>query len=422
MRRFYLAGQNNFGNRGCEALVRSTVSLLESSFDSIEVLTPAISKELDQAQWPESSIHGLKFIPTFELPNRLLWWNRLASRVPWVKSLIRPNYELDRDVKSIIESCDGVLMTGGDVISLEYGLASLFWWSILADKAASMQVPVVLWAASVGPFSSDPVVENYMREHLRHYSAITVRETESLAYLQGLGIENVTLVADPAFVLKPQPFDVSGILPVELGTGILGFNVSPLIAKFRESDEDAKQLEQEVNNFIQDVLEKTSLSVLLVPHVDPLDGAAKNSDSVYMSKLLAQLGGEGGRLKIAPATLNATQIKFLLSQCRYFIGARTHATIGALSTGVPTISIAYSVKAKGLNKDLFDHTRYVLETPEVSRQTLWDSLETLQADEDAIRTLLAERIPLWRERAKGSVEVLQKVLAAKDNAAGRFKK
>lgn len=417
MHRFYLAGQNNFGNRGCEALVRSTVFLLESCFHPIEVLTPAINSDLDGSQWVESASHGVKFVSTFDLPSQLLWWSRFATRIPWVKSSFRPNFQLDQHVKSTIESCDAVIMTGGDVISLEYGLASLFQWSILADKAAEMQIPVILWAASVGPFSSDPVIEEYMRAHLLRYSAITVRETESLAYLQGLDLQNVTLVTDPAFVLTPEPFDVSGILPCAQGSGIMGLNVSPLIAKFRKSIEDAKQLEQEVIYFIQDVLNNTSLSVLLIPHVDPLDGSEGNSDSVYMAKLLKQLGGQVDRLTIAPRTLNATQIKYLLSQCRYFMGARTHATIGALSTGVPTISIAYSVKAKGLNKDLFGHTRYVLETPKVSRQTLWDSLVTLQNEEDDIRKVLAERVPLWRERAKGSVEVLQKVLADRQDKA-----
>jgi colanic acid/amylovoran biosynthesis protein len=419
MHRFYLAGQNNFGNRGCEALVRSTVSLIELFFDPIELLTPAIDSFLDGRQWPEASSHGVKFIPE-EAPHQLFWlywWDRIASRIPWVKYNIRPHYQLGQHIKSAIASCDAVIMTGGDVISLEYGMSSLFKFSFLIDKAAEMQIPVILWAASVGPFSSDPFIEKYMLKHLRNYSAITVRETESLAYLQSLGIEHVTLVTDPAFILSPEKFDVSGILPTRQGSGILALNVSPLIAKFRKSAEDAKQLEQEVIYFIQDVLDKTSLSVLLVPHVDPLNGNPENSDSVYMSKLLRKLGGQVDRLTIAPRTLNATQIKYLLSQCRYFLGARTHATIGALSTGVPTISIAYSVKAKGLNKDLFGHTRYVLETPKVSRQTLWDSLVTLQNEEDDIRSTLTQRIPLWRERAKGSVEVLQKVLADKTRKA-----
>ncbi len=416
MYRFYLAGQNNFGNRGCEALVRSTVSLLESCFDPLEVLTPTLDRHLDGRQWPQSSSHGVKFIPeeaTSQL-NWLFWWNRFATRVPWVKHNIKPPYQISQEVKSAIASCDAVIMTGGDIISLDYSLSSIFRYSLLIDQATEMQIPAILWAGSVGPFTKDPFVEKYMLGHLRRYSAITVRETETLAYLQGLGIENVTLVTDPAFVLTPEQFDISGILPTVQGSGILGLNVSPLIAKFRKSAEDAKQLEQEVVYFIQDVLTKTSLSVLLIPHVDPLDGSANNSDSAYMAKIFKQFGNhQEDRLKLAHPTLNATQIKYLLSQCRYFIGARTHATIGALSTGVPTISIAYSVKAKGINNDLFGHTRYVLETPSLSRKSLWESLETLQNEEADIKSLLAERIPLWRERAKGSVEVLQKMLKAK---------
>ena len=414
MKRFYFAGQSSFGNRGCEALVRSTTFLLETYFDEIEILTPSSNNKLDKLQWPEAANHGIKFIPEQSIPFRLRWWNRFATRVPWVKSHIKPAYQLDQHIKSAIESCDAVVMIGGDNISLDYGIGSLFKWSISVDNAAKMQIPVILWAASVGPFSSDPVIEQYMLVHLLNYSAITVRETESLAYLQGLGIENVTLVTDPAFVLTPEKFDVTNILPTTQGSGILGLNVSPLIAKFRKSVEDAKQLEQEVVHFVQDVLTKTSLSILLIPHVDPLDGSAINSDSVYMTRILNQLGGKGDRLNIAPPTLNAVQIKYLLSQCRYFIGARTHATIGALSTGVPTISIAYSVKAKGINKDLFGHTRYVLDTPSVSQISLSDFFETLQNEETEIRTILTDRIPIWRERAKGSVEVLQRLLAAKN--------
>ena len=37
MKRLYLSGQNNFGNRGCEALVRSTLELLKAEFGDVEV-------------------------------------------------------------------------------------------------------------------------------------------------------------------------------------------------------------------------------------------------------------------------------------------------------------------------------------------------------------------------------------------------
>ena len=46
-------------------------------------------------------------------------------------------------------------------------------------------------------------------------------------------------------------------------------------------------------------------------------------------------------------------IKGYISRCELFIGARTHATIAAYSTGVPTLVLGYSVKARGIAKDLF---------------------------------------------------------------------
>ena len=50
---------------------------------------------------------------------------------------------------------------------------------------------------------------------------------------------------------------------------------------------------------------------------------------------------------------NCRQQKYIISQCAYFIGASTPSTIAAYSTGVPTLVVGYSVKAKGIAKDLF---------------------------------------------------------------------
>lgn len=47
------------------------------------------------------------------------------------------------------------------------------------------------------------------------------------------------------------------------------------------------------------------------------------------------------------------ELKGIIAQCRFFIGARTHATIAAYSSGIPTLVVGYSVKARGIAKDLF---------------------------------------------------------------------
>lgn len=405
--RLYLSGQNNFGNRGCEALVRSITALMSETLGSVEMLVPTYNASLDKKQWSNADRHGLSFVAAHNVPSALLWWNRFASRLEWVKAYIDPSYTLPDDIQKDILQSDALIMTGGDVISLEYGLASLFYWSLQVDFAVKNNIPAILWAASVGPFASDPVVEKRMVEHLRRYSAITVRETASFEYLAKLGVPNVKLVADPAFTLTMESFDADD-LTFGGSSNILGFNLSPLVRGYRSNEESRQQLDRESIDFIKDVISTTNFSVLLIPHVDPLDGSNINSDSAYMKTLLAELGDFSDRVKLAPRTLNACQLKYLISKCRFFIGARTHATIAALSTGVPTISIAYSVKAKGINQDIFGHTNYVLETPKVSHQTLKSALQLLIDKENEIKVLLEAKIPELKKNTRISVELFLK--------------
>lgn len=407
--KLFLAGQNNFGNRGCEALVRSTAGMIRSRIPDANFLCPSHLINVDKNQWPDSDKLGVDFVNAPPFSDRLRWWARLCKVVPNLESVYRPAFPLDKESSSLISDADAIIMTGGDVISLDYGIWSLYFWANFIERTVDAGKPAILWAASVGPFSKNKAVEKEMVKHLKRYAAITVRETATLEYLNGLGIKDVKLVADPAFTMTPEPFDVTD-LTFGNNKNVLGFNVSPLVRGYRKDATSKEQLDKDVVDFIRDVVTKTDMSVLLVPHVDPLDGSSVNSDSAYMQGLLAQLPEHQARVKIAPRTLNAAQLKYLISNCRFFIGARTHATIGAFSTGVPTISIAYSVKAKGINRDLFGDTRFVLDTPNVTRSTLHDSLALLIQEEDATRQLLATQIPVFRENAYKSVDALAKIL------------
>lgn len=410
--RFYFAGHSNFGNRGCEALVRSSVQLLEEQFGKIEVLVPSYNAAADARQWPEHAEHGVRFVRAPELPTGILWWHRFARLAPALKNLWLPGYHVPADIEAEIDTVDAIIMIGGDVITLDYGLVSLLWHVGLANHFRMKGKPVMLWGCSTGPFTAEPAVERFMTTFLRSLDAVTVRETITKSYLDRLGVtDNVSVVADPAFVLEPQAIDCT-FLPPESVDGLLGLNVSPLIAKFRPQGEDPKVMQSELARFIDATLDSSSLSILLLPHVDSIDGTVEsnNSDSGYMREVLAMVKDPRDRVVMAPPGLNAAQLKHLLGRCRYFIGARTHATIGAISRGVPTISIAYSVKARGLNRDLFGDERFVLETPKVSASTLAESLATLRRDEPMIRESLASLMTLWKERTRVSAQVLADVL------------
>ena len=321
-----------------------------------------------------------------------------------------PPFSTDQLTTSHLRESSALIVTGGDNLTLDYGVMSLYQWARFVDNARSMGVPAILWAGSVAPFSGHAAVEKVMARHLQQYEAITVRETISLDYLKSIGVEQVKLVADPAFTLVPQAFDIVNTLAVDFSKPVLGFNVSPLIRRFRSDEASAKAMDREIISFLQYVTSDTDFSLVLVPHVDPLNGAEYNSDWHYMNGLLSNLSQVDEKIVFAPPTLNTCELKYLIRKCDYFIGARTHATIAALSQKVPTVSIAYSAKAKGINVDLLGSQRYLVETPKVSEKTLKEAFALLQTEEATIRTLLGEKLPEWHERALGSVDALKSIV------------
>lgn len=390
------------------------MNLLHSQFGDVEVLVPSDDIKLDQAQWPEAALHGVRFVNAFS-PWYNRYWVHLQRRipVPATKRVEWP-FPLPKNLKTLLSSVDAVLSVGGDLYSLDYGVPSILM--AVNETAINLGTPVILWGASVGPFEANPYFKSVVSHHLSRMDMIAVRETTSSTYLRDeLGLFNITNIPDPAFNLQPQKTDIVSIWPKTGCAGVLGFNISPLIQRYRSSEEVETVFLEEITGFIQQVVKDMDLSVLLIPHVIPRVNMVYDNDMHYMEGIIRRLGDMDGRVRLIEKPLNAAQTKYVISKCRFFIGARTHSTIAALSTMVPTISISYSVKARGINQDLFGHTGYVLETPEVNAKSLMRHLEKLQVNEADIRKELEDKIPMWRSHLKEGTVSLGRLIHKHDS-------
>ncbi|HEY1138603.1 MAG TPA: polysaccharide pyruvyl transferase family protein [Lysobacter sp.] len=405
MKTFYLSGQRTFGNRGCEAIVRSTVALLRAQCGDVEVLVPSLDIERDRAQWPDAADHGVRFVRAY-MPRIAGYWVHLQRLpVPFLKRARWP-FPMPSWLRQQLAAVDAVLAVGGDNYSLDYRIPSPVMG--LDRYAMDLGKPVILWGASVGPFDREPGFVPAVKGHLARMNFIAVRESASYRYLtEKLGLGNVVLMADPAFMLGRETIDYTRFWP-RCPNGVLGVNISALIERYKRPEQD---LRAEVAEFIRRAVRDYGLGVLLVPHVNPLQGEHNGGDATYMADLMERLQDLGDRVTMMPHELNAAQIKYVISQLRFFVGARTHSTIAALSSGVPTVSIAYSVKARGINRDLFGNEDAVLPTTELSADRLQRSLDWLIQEERLLQETLARRIPELQEQAKTAAARVSNVLA-----------
>ena len=156
---------------------------------------------------------------------------------------------------------------------------------------------------------------------------------------------------------------------------------------------------------IEYILSDTDCSVALIPHViKPTD-----NDIDALKKLYVKYK-DSGRIVLFDGKLNAEQIKGYIARCRAFVGARTHSTIAAYSTCVPTLVLGYSVKSRGIARDIFgsEEGRVVPVNDLKDENTLLDAFKNLMKNEDTVRKELQNRMPEYIRSAYNAAEVIKK--------------
>ncbi len=390
---FILAGNGPYTNRGCEAIVRGTTKILRENFRDPRFL--CLSHIQNEEQFRRQCLEEYDPAITHLHSNRMN--KKQALRNLWkpetwlyaYRSRFDPaalKYQVYREMLPHLEDAAAVLSVGGDNYSLDYGVPKLF--TGLDDIVLEKKKPLAIWGASVGPFDSMPEYEGYMSRHLREVPGIFARESVTIDYLKSIGVtENVYPVADPAFLMDPvKPEGIEDVLPID--EEAIGLNLSPLMAKY-VSGGDIDAWTTLAASIIEGVAKKTGMPVYLIPHVTN----PNSNDHAFMQRALSLIKDRNGNITLVSPEYNAAETKWIISQMAFFAGARTHSTIAALSSGIPTLSFAYSIKAQGINRDIFGHTNYCMEPTDLDAEGVADQVTSMLDKSAAIRNDLAGRLP-----------------------------
>lgn len=361
-----IAGVTGFRNRGVEALVRPTVEQLLDRYPESEVVIASWTPDYDRRRMRDDRVQFVRdhyldrgpwVYPVAVQPRLSGWGEMIRHSARWMRTRVSCSAMYQKPQNRMpFEGAHILLVSGGDLLSSDYGTQSLRHFLAPVSWAKCTGVPVVLLGHSIGPFRCEEDVSLW-RQFGECADVIAVREPLTYEYLRTelqCPAARVIETADAAFLLSPD-FGVSSQLDSLRGRPIVAVSISEHICRLSSSDYDVHL--DAWCKLIHLMLENWGVNVAVIPHVQE----SYADDRWVAAEMLRKIGGDQ-RVRVFGEEFSAAEYKGIISQCDMLIAERMHAAIAGLSSGVCTVAIGYSVKALGIMHAVLDKSTFAPES------------------------------------------------------------
>ncbi len=355
-------------NRGSEAVIRSVAFICRRTYPDSEIVVSSGR----EGEVLKNVYDANKIVPKFDSIGGL-------------------SYLLEE-----IQDADDILVTGAD--NYDYGFDNLHMIKMNDEIFANVPISskVVLFDCSLREdHFSDVVKKDFSR-----FSIITTREKRTYKLLKDyFGDKKVLYYPDPAFVLPIEECS----LPFGFEPGnTVGINISNLIMGNRVGAPQDIVIAN-YKKVIEYLLENTNYKILIIQHV------FNNGYDLDAANLLYKGYEYESRVSILQSELlNSMNIKYIISKLNVLITARTHASIAAYSTNVPTYVVGYSVKSEGIAEDIFgEKDKYVIQVRDLTNEDdLLNGFLNILNESCEIREMLKKRMDQYKKSAMQFGEIL----------------
>ena len=337
---------------------------------------------------------------------RAFLWKRLVGRLGSSMDFLVGHPELQA-----LKNSDLVVDLSGDMLTEDYGPHVAYSHFLPIMTALAMDKPVILCAQSIGPFT---LMKHLARYVLGRAALITAREPVTVEYLREIGVQNsnIVLTTDMAFLLEPAKDetvdDVFSREGIDLaGRQTLGISFGNLVhSHYRKRNPHAagSMFPELIAGVLDTISERYGLQILFVPHVTGPRASA--DDRVFAEKICSHMQTNAVAIK---GDYTPDILKGIISRCRFYMGARMHANIAAMSSGIPTLAIAYSHKTIGI-MELLDQDEYVCDIATLNEETVLECFGKLHSMRDTVAVALRERSDVLKVKAGRNIELVSRFL------------
>ncbi len=356
-------------NMGCSALTASLIGLLCNATPDVQIRLLYGNQSggkrqvrLSSDTMAEIEVVNCRMSPRSRLREHRLWIlgaalackliplpsfrAHLAASTPWLRHLLEADLVGD--------------ISGGDSFSDIYGVQRLLLAASEHLIAALLGKRVLLLPQTCGPFRAG-ISRCVARWILRQAPLILVRDPRSAEVAKELlgtepGDSRVILCPDVAFSLAsipPKQVEIDPPIESSHPPCLIGVNVSGLLYMGGYTHDNMFGLQCDYPTFcielIKRLASRPNTRVLLIPHTFPSDPHLEN-DQESCRKIWESVRQTdvANKVHLLKGTYDQSEIKAVIGQCNFFLGARMHACIAAISQGIPCVGLAYSRKFLGV--------------------------------------------------------------------------
>lgn len=366
------------GNRGCEATAKSLRNILNLEKNELLIFSEDKDEEIICKTEQYANVLYTPQIKNIHPIGSIV--PRILSK-SGIDSLASVKYRYKRLFSSVRKEDIG-LSTGGDVFCYNEKLSSKIGY--LTEKMKERGKATCLIACSIDEKHLNKKTINI----LNLFDYIFPRESLTEINLKNVGLKNIMYYPDPAFMLPIEK--VAGLEFLD-SEEYVGINYSI----YTNSGQDKSDSYHSIIKLINKILYETSMGIVLIPHV-----FWKDENDLFLLKQIKQEFVNENRVKLIDSKFNSCQLKYIISRCKFFIGSRTHSVIGAYSSGIPTLAIGYSIKSKGIARDIFgDYHNYLFDSKRLNDfQALYKAFVYILDHENDIKNNLIDKNALFKNQ------------------------
>lgn len=302
-------------------------------------------------------------------------WEYLTVNVFFVEALLvkylhicLPFTNLGRMIKQVEYVA---AINGGDGFSDIYNTTSFLNRLPDINLAMKFNIPVIILPQTLGPFreSKNKVIADRI---LCYASQIFVRDDKYASDLEAMGLK-YEQTRDLSYYMKPEPFNI------EIKANAIGINISGLAYsnKFRTLSGQFSTYPYLINKLIV-YFQQKNIAIYLIPHSYNYQKVEVANDDLEAARDVYSKLHDKSNIILIDQDLISPQIKFIISQMKFFIGTRMHANFAAMYTGVPLFGLAYSYKFQGAFEanGIYDSTAMINDISEKEADAIVERIVT----------------------------------------------